>query len=118
MYCPNCKREVGGQKVVDSWSIFSVIAISAVGLLILTGFGIVITPLIVIWIIWQIFREAPLDCPICRTRLVGKGDKTPVYPSLEQASGKGFCRDCKTINPLDAKFCKNCGAELSDSKKS
>ncbi|MCH8253056.1 MAG: zinc ribbon domain-containing protein [Planctomycetes bacterium] len=79
----------------------------------LTGIGIVLAvPTLIGAIIFSCYNSAPIECPICRTRLVGGGEKKPTYESVEQAEGKGFCRSCNTPNAADAAYCSKCGAKL------
>ena len=121
MFCPNCKREVGGIKVADASTIGTIVLILAVlfGVLGLVVGPVISAPVFLAMVVFMCFRHAPLECPFCRTRLVGEGEKEPVYDTVEEAEGKvpsGYCYGCKHENAKDAVYCSQCGANLNEAR--
>ena len=118
MFCPNCKREVGGKKVFDEAVFLKVVLILIALVLAFTGVGLVVSiPCIICVLFMSNWRNAPLECPICRTRLVNPmgGDKKAFYATVAEAEGKappGLCRTCKHQNPPDGVYCARCGQKL------
>lgn len=122
MYCPNCERSVGGKKVVDTESIgLTACLIAGVFVVIcLVSPAYSIAPLTLLcYFVYSAYRNAPLECPLCRTRLVNPlgGELPPTCKAREEAVKSdhpaGYCMACKAQNSPEAKFCSQCGQSLA-----
>jgi len=122
MFCPNCKREVGAKRAFDLNAIGATVLIGTVVfvILFLVFPCLAMAPAVIAFgFILHAWQSAPLECPLCRTRLVNPlaGEVAPAYKSIEEANqagpvAKGTCRTCRTVNAADASYCSKCGKKL------
>lgn len=103
LYCPHCKRLVGGKRILDGTTlgVSGALSVVAVGILVVlfTISTVGLGSILIYFTLKRTYEKAPLACPFCNVRLFNPGlaDEEAAYKSLRDANAA--VRDARQNEP-------------------